>query len=188
MRAACGAIWGLGVSISLTLFLYLLSTSTYASIFIVLVLGPLIGIGAIVAGIVIYRLSARKSLRTTTRSSLAIALVGALVLVAIPHSAQIIQLHWIASQDIPTYPGAERLATLIHTGPNAKIAVRMHTTAGKQEVMPFYENLWRQRGWSTHLDPTFSLEATRSGQTMLMVLHEPSGEIQTSWFRTYASH
>jgi hypothetical protein len=64
----------------------------------------------------------------------------------------------------------------------------MHTTARKQEVMPFYEALWQKRGWSTHLDPTFYLDATKSGQTMLMLLHEPSGEIQASWYRTYSSH
>ena len=183
----CGALWGLGIGASIVGFLLLRGTSVYDSMAVLFFGAPIICAFAGVIGILIYRRLARVYTPLGSRYALIPALLAVVVLWAIPEAEQYARLRVFAGMEIASYPVSDNRSTTIHVGPAARIEVEMHSTAALNDVMTFYEESWRKKGWTTYRDDTH-VSATRPGQTMYVFLFQPKGEIEISWYKNFSNH
>ena len=182
----CGAFWGAGFSLLICSFLLLQSDNAYGhlAIFFATPFAFLAGSGA---GMALYSLAAHRFQWPASAKFQIAAAMGAVVLAAIPWAGETMMLYSIAYFDMPTYPGSGRLETNVLLTPR-RITARWHTIAQKPEVLKYYDVELRRRNWATHLDPSFSVSATKSGYILFVYVDERAGEIRLEWYSYYATH
>jgi hypothetical protein len=183
----CGLIWGAGIALSYSSYRRMESRNAWESLALVIVI-PAVFLACTTVGALLYRIASKRFPNLGSVKSVLVSVAGAIILASVPTVAQTVRLNSIAYTDIPTYPGGERMETIIRRGPSAKITVRMHASGEKSQVLRYYADFLRVRNWSVEPWDSSGVLATRDQETLLVTFDERTETIDARWSRSYVNH
>jgi len=129
-------------------------------------------IGAVIFGIIVGIIEGYTSLlpEVPWKVIVLVAVVGWPLGFFTPVGVRILHLHLLTSQEIPIYPGGEKLETrvtpigVMEVGPSIHLVFR--TRANAEEIAQFYQDKLSGRGWKAHRTIPHMVEVTREGRRL----------------------